>query len=92
MLVLSRQRDESIVIITPDGVEIDFTTVDIRGDKVRTGVTAPKEYAVHRREVWEAIKRENLAAAAVVPAAGAVPAAEPAAERAPYAPERGVRR
>lgn len=55
MLVLSRQRDESIVI----GDLIEITVVDIRGDKVRLGITAPREVQVHRKEIYEAIKREN---------------------------------
>lgn len=56
MLVLSRQRDESIVI---DGDRIKITVVDIRGDKVRLGITAPTEVSVHRQEVYEAIQRER---------------------------------
>jgi len=63
MLVLSRQRDESIII--RDNIVV--TVVDIRGDKVRLGVQAPQEIPVHRREVYEAIQREN-AQAGVVPA------------------------
>jgi len=63
MLVLSRQRDETIMI----GDDIQITIVDIRGDKVRLGITAPSEVPVHRREVYEAIKRENLAAASMKP-------------------------
>lgn len=55
MLVLSRQRDESIMI----GENIVLTIVDIRGDKVRLGIEAPSEIPVHRREVYEAIQREN---------------------------------
>lgn len=55
MLVLSRQRDETIMI----GDEIEITVVDIRGDKVRLGITAPTRIAVHRKEVYEAIKTEN---------------------------------
>lgn len=55
MLVLSRQRDESIVI----GDNIVITIVDIRGDKVRLGIEAPGEVPVHRREVFDAIQREN---------------------------------
>ncbi|MDD4287421.1 MAG: carbon storage regulator CsrA [Candidatus Peribacteraceae bacterium] len=58
MLVLSRQRDESIII----GDNIVVTIVDIRGDKVRLGIDAPGEIPVHRREVYEAIQRENLRA------------------------------
>lgn len=63
MLVLSRQRDEVIKI----GDDIEITVVDIRGDKVRLGITAPKDVAVHRKEVYEAIRRENRAAAQVKP-------------------------
>lgn len=59
MLVLSRQRDESIII----GDNVVVTVVDIRGDKVRLGIQAPHEIPVHRREVYEAIQRENLQAA-----------------------------
>lgn len=55
MLVLSRQRDESIII----GDHIVVTIVDIRGDKVRLGIEAPTEIPVHRREVYDAIQREN---------------------------------
>lgn len=58
MLVLSRQRDETIMI----GDEIEISVVDIRGDKVRLGITAPTRIAVHRKEVYEAIKRENAQA------------------------------
>lgn len=59
MLVLSRQRDETIMI----GDEIEITVVDIRGDKVRLGITAPTRISVHRKEVYEAIKAENEQAA-----------------------------
>ena len=61
MLVLSRQRDETIMI----GDEIEITVVDIRGDKVRLGITAPRQIQVHRKEVYDAIRRENAEAAAV---------------------------
>lgn len=54
MLVLSRHRDESIMI----GDEIVVTIVDIRGDKVRLGINAPSSIPVHRQEVFEAIQRE----------------------------------
>jgi carbon storage regulator len=63
MLVLSRQKDETIII----GDNIEITVVDIRGDKVRLGVSAPKEISVHRKEVYEAIRRENREAAQVKP-------------------------
>lgn len=58
MLVLSRQRDETIMI----GDEIEITVVDIRGDKVRLGINAPRSVRVHRKEVYEAIQRENASA------------------------------
>jgi carbon storage regulator len=61
MLVLSRQRDESIII----GDNVQITVVDIRGDKVRLGIIAPAEIPVHRKEVYDAIQRENRKAAAV---------------------------
>ncbi|GAB4197488.1 MAG: hypothetical protein Kow00105_11520 [Phycisphaeraceae bacterium] len=61
MLVLSRQRDETIMI----GDEIEITVVDIRGDKVRLGITAPRHVQVHRKEVYEAIQRENTSATGV---------------------------
>ena len=53
MLVLSRKKNESIVI----NDDISIVVVEIRGDKVRLGVEAPKEVPVHRREVYDAIKR-----------------------------------
>ncbi len=55
MLVLSRRKDESIMI----GDDVEITIVDIRGDKVRLGITAPKTIPVHRREVYERIQREK---------------------------------
>lgn len=61
MLVLSRNRDETIMI----GDDIQVTIVDIRGDKVRLGINAPQHVPVHRKEVYEAIKRENQAAATI---------------------------
>lgn len=63
MLVLSRQRDETIMI----GDDVEITVVDIRGDKVRLGITAPRHIQVHRKEVYEAIKRENQQAAKLKP-------------------------
>lgn len=59
MLVLSRKRDESIVI----GDNIEITVVDVKGDQVKIGVKAPRAVSVHRKEVYEAIQRENVAAA-----------------------------
>ncbi|MFQ5502781.1 MAG: carbon storage regulator CsrA [Phycisphaerae bacterium] len=63
MLVLSRQRDETIMI----GDDVEITVVDIRGDKVRLGINAPTHIPVHRKEVYDAIKRENRAAANIKP-------------------------
>ena len=63
MLVLSRQRDESIMI----GDNVVITVVDIRGDKVRLGIEAPRDIPVHRQEVYEAIQRENLKASKLNP-------------------------
>lgn len=61
MLVLSRLRDETIMI----GDDIEITIVDIRGDKVRLGINAPRLVQVHRKEVYEAIRRENTEASRV---------------------------
>lgn len=61
MLVLSRQRDETIMI----GDDIEITVVDVRGDKVRLGITAPTRIAVHRKEVYDAIRAENQRAAQI---------------------------
>ena len=72
MLVLSRQRDESIVI----GDKVVVTIVDIRGDKVRLGIQAPGEIPVHRQEVYEAIQRENRKAGQPQPAAASAKASE----------------
>jgi carbon storage regulator len=59
MLVLSRKKNESIVINN----DITIVVVEIRGDKVRLGVEAPKEVPVHRREVYDAIRRNDAAGA-----------------------------
>ena len=55
MLVLSRQKDEVVMI----GDDVEIKIVDIRDDKVRLGITAPQSVKVHRLEVYEAIKREQ---------------------------------
>lgn len=55
MLVLSRKKDEKIVI----GDNISIMVVEIRGDKVRLGIEAPRDVTVHRREVYDAIKRRE---------------------------------
>lgn len=55
MLVLSRKKDEKIII----GDQITVMVIEIRGDKVRLGIDAPKEVTVHREEVYEAIRKEQ---------------------------------
>lgn len=70
MLVLSRQVGETIMI----GNDIEVQVVDLRGDKVRLGFTAPKATPVHRKEVYQAIQRENRAAAEVKSAPTVPPA------------------
>jgi len=79
MLVLSRQRDESIII----GDNVQITIVDIRGDKVRLGIEAPADIPVHRKEVYDAIQRENRKAAGITTEdlAGAVPPKRAAREQ-----------
>lgn len=57
MLVLSRRRDETIMI----GDDIEISIVDIKGDTVRIGINAPRNVSVHRKEIYEAIKAENIA-------------------------------
>lgn len=55
MLVLSRCKDESIMV----GERVEITIVDVRGNKVRLGITAPRSIPVHRKEVFDAIHREK---------------------------------
>ncbi len=74
MLVLSRKKDESIVINN----DITIVVVEIRGDKVRLGVEAPKEVPVHRREVFEAIARGETAEASAADASGRPPESDAA--------------
>lgn len=63
MLVLARQRGESIVI----GDDVEITIVDIRGDKVRLGIKAPRSTSVHRKEIYDMIQAENRKAAQMQP-------------------------
>ena len=63
MLVLSRKKDEKIVI----GDKITIMVIEIRGDKVRLGIDAPKEVSVHRKEIFEQISQENKSASEVRP-------------------------
>lgn len=55
MLVLSRQKDESIMI----GDNVEITIVDVRGDKVRLGINAPRNVEVHRKEIYLLIQKEK---------------------------------
>jgi len=59
MLVLSRQLNDSIMI----GDDIEITIVEVKGDKVRLGIRAPADVAVHRKELYDQIRAENLRAA-----------------------------
>ncbi len=58
MLVLSRQKDESIIIGEGDDA-VEVTVVDVRGDKVRLGINAPREISVHRKEIYNLIQKEK---------------------------------
>lgn len=58
MLILSRKKDESIII----GDNIEISIVDIKGDHVKLGIKAPRDVKVYRQEVYEAIQKENKAA------------------------------
>ncbi len=60
MLVLTRRLNQSIKI----GDEIEITVIEVRGDQVRLGVTAPRDVSVHRKEVYLQIQQENRAASA----------------------------
>ena len=56
MLVLSRRKDRSIMI----GEDVEIKILDIQGNKVRLGITAPRAISVHRREVYEAIQQQKM--------------------------------
>jgi carbon storage regulator len=70
-VVRGKDPAKQIVMV---GADVSVEVVDIRGDKVRLGVVSPRHMSVHRKEIWEAIRRENSAAARETPVA---PAAEP---------------
>jgi len=65
MLILSRKKGESLII----GEDVVLTVLDVRGDKIRLGIEAPREIPVHRMEVAEAIAREQQVKAASNPEA-----------------------
>jgi carbon storage regulator len=58
MLVLARRLNESIMI----GDDVEVVIIDIKGDQVKLGVKAPKKVTVHRKEIYQEIKQENIAA------------------------------
>ncbi|MCX7772883.1 MAG: carbon storage regulator CsrA [Clostridia bacterium] len=60
MLVLTRKKGQALMI----GNDIELSIIDIQGDQVRIGISAPKSVTIHRKEVFEEIKRENLSAVA----------------------------
>lgn len=59
MLVLTRKPDQSIMV----GGDIEITILDVRGEQVRVGIKAPREVAIHRKEVFDQIRKENRTAA-----------------------------
>ena len=63
MLILARKPNESIII----GDQIEISIIDIKGDQVKIGITAPKSIKVYREEVYRAIQRENMEAAKAKP-------------------------
>lgn len=60
MLVLTRKKGQSLMI----GHDIELSIIDIQGDQVRIGINAPKNVTIHRKEIYEEIKKENLSAVA----------------------------
>ena len=63
MLILSRKTDESIMI----GDQIEISIVEIRGDQVKLGITAPRSVKIYRQEVYKAIQQENIEAVKTKP-------------------------
>jgi carbon storage regulator len=63
MLVLTRKPNQSIVI----GDDIELTVLEVRGDQVRIGINAPRQVPVHRKEIYEQIRRENMKASKTEP-------------------------
>jgi carbon storage regulator len=60
MLVLTRKKGQALMI----GQDIELSIIDIQGDQVRIGINAPKSVTIHRKEIYEEIRKENLSAAA----------------------------
>jgi len=63
MLVLTRKVNQSIII----GDDVEVVVLEVRGEQVRIGIKAPKSVAVHRQEVYQQIKDENVAASEINP-------------------------
>lgn len=63
MLVLTRKLNQSIMI----GEEIEVVVLEVRGEQVRLGIKAPKNVSVHRKEVFDQIRDENVSASEVSP-------------------------
>lgn len=61
MLVLTRKKGQAIII----GHDIEISIIDVQGDQVRIGINAPKSVTIHRKEIYEEIRNENLSAATV---------------------------
>jgi len=70
MLILARRINESIMI----GDQVEISVVDIKGDQVKLGISAPRAVPVFRREIYQAIQEENRRAAAALP--GSLPRLE----------------
>jgi carbon storage regulator len=60
MLVLTRKKGQALMI----GHDIELSIIDIQGDQVRIGINAPKNIPIHRKEIYEEIRKENLSAIA----------------------------
>jgi carbon storage regulator len=63
VLVLSRHKQESVILILPDGAEVEVTLCDVRGDRARIGFAAPQDVKILRREIYEQQKPEPPKAA-----------------------------
>ncbi|HBT20193.1 MAG TPA: carbon storage regulator [Peptococcaceae bacterium] len=63
MLVLTRKKNETVVI----GSDIFVTVVDVDGDKVKLGINAPRDISIYRKEIYDAIVRENVSASMAQP-------------------------
>lgn len=67
MLVLTRGKSQ-VVVVEIGGLKMELTVLDVKGDKVRLGFSAPAEFAIDRKEVAERIKKENVSASTLTPA------------------------